>query len=340
MRELRGNLHVHSDQSDGTLPIEEIARIAQSVHLDFIGINDHHAINLENRYIDEVLVLMGTELNSRHSHYLGYNVRQGLKDKQVDGAAAIAHVKKCKGVGIIAHPFEKGSPLVSRGKHYPWQDWNVDGYDGIEIWNLSSQWKDAAIRLDSALRMWFFDRYRPFFAGPCAQALAKWDEVCQGRHVTGVTGSDLHGPQVSLGGIKFKILDYPMLLAAVNNYILVEDLVGVAEADSEQILSALVQGRCWICFDWLELGYGFKFTAESEFGSATMGESLTAPVVLQVKTPYAGQITLLCNGQRVHSVTGHNLEYHAGPGVYRVEVYTKARRKLLPWIFSNPIYVK
>ena len=73
MKELRGNLHVHSDRSDGTLPIPEIARVAADCNLDFVGINDHHALCSDNYYCEGVLILMGTEYNSRHSHYLAYD---------------------------------------------------------------------------------------------------------------------------------------------------------------------------------------------------------------------------------------------------------------------------
>ena len=66
-------MHIHSDQSDGTLPVPEIAGIAQRCGLDFIGINDHYAVRQD--MIGGVLVLMGTELNRRHSHYLAYNAR-------------------------------------------------------------------------------------------------------------------------------------------------------------------------------------------------------------------------------------------------------------------------
>ena len=343
MGELRGNLHVHSDRSDGSLSVENIAKIAAESRLDFVGINDHHVECSPNQYLNGVLMLMGSEYNSRHSHYLAYNACSDLDETQVDGPAVIEHVKKSKGMGIIAHPFEQGSPLVSRGKHYPWRDWNVEGYDGIELWNQTSQWRDAATSVCSSLSMWLFNRYKPMFAGASPQALAKWDEVCQKQHVTGVAGSDLHAPVLTVKGLQFKVLDYPMLLSAVNNYVLTDEPTGDALEDSINLIAAITKGRCWFAFDWLELAYGFIFEARSGQRRASMGEVLKkeGKVQLFVQVPHRGQITVLCNGVPITQAFGRELEaiVYQG-GVYRVEVKLKKSKKMIPWIYSNPVYIK
>lgn len=345
MRELRGNLHVHSDLSDGTLPIPDIARTAQQCELDFVGINDHHVKCSESQYLSGVLMLMGTEFNSRHSHYLAYNTSAVFEEKQVDGAEVIGAVKKSGGMGIIAHPFEKGAPAYNAGKHYPWQDWNVAGYNGIELWNLSSQWKDAIKSYPQALRMWVFNRHKPFCAGACSQALAKWDEVCQQGHVTGVAGSDLHAPYIGPRWLGLKVLGYSMLFSAANNYVLVERRTGRAEEDSALLLDALTRGRCWFALDWLAEARGFAFRAEAGGNLAAMGDTLTsrtARVWLQVRIPRRGEITVLRNGRPVHVQHARDkFEYPAQQaGVYRVEVSLERRGRKIPWIYTNPVYVK
>jgi hypothetical protein len=343
MGELRGNLHVHSDRSDGTLAVETIAQIAYDCNLDFVGINDHHVVCSPNQYLHGVLMLMGSEFNSQHSHYLAYNACSGLNDRQVDGSKVVEHVKKNKGMGIIAHPFEKGSPLVSRGKHYPWQDWNVKGYDGIELWNQTSQWRDGAKTLNSSLCMWLFNRYKPFLAGACPQALAKWDEVCQQRHVTGLAGSDLHAPELGRGPLKFKVLDYPMLFSAVNNYVFAQPKTGDARIDSQNLIAALTQGRCWFAFDWLELAYGFRFNAYTEHTCVGMGGALanTGNVRLSVHIPHGGEIEFFHNGKPLHKSYGRKAEARVSQGgVYRVEARLKKRQQFIPWIYSNPVYIK
>jgi len=340
---LRGNLHVHSSISDGSLPIADIARAAAHCGLDFIGINDHHVACSENQYVQDVLVLRGTEYNSLHSHYLAYNCRASLPAKQVEGAEVVQHVIDNKGMGVIAHPYEKGSPIVSRGKHYPWLDWNVTGFQGIELWNLTSQWRDAAVGYWPSLRMWLWDRHRPFFAGASPQALAKWDEVCQSGHVTGLAGSDLHAPALGIGRLRYRILDYPMLLAAVNNYVLVEGLKGDASSDSDQVVDAMVRGSCWIAFDYLALAQEFNFEAETSREFATMGGTLKVAegVKLSVGLPRRGRIKLICNGRMLESKIAKKWNLlTTNPGVYRVEVDMERRGEWIPWIYSNPVYLK
>lgn len=344
MRVLRGNLHVHSDISDGTLALPEIARTAAQCRLDFVGINDHHVKCSDNNYLEGVLVLMGTEFNSCHSHYLAYNSHVSYPETQVDGARLVKDVKESGGMGIIAHPFEKGSPLVSKGKFYPWKDWNVWGYDGIEVWNQTSQWRDAATSLFRALWMWIFDRHRPFRAGACPQALAKWDEVCQARHVTGLAGSDLHAPLIGWKGIGCKILDYPMLFSTVNNYVMVQEISGNADLDSAQLINAMTMGRCWFAQDKLELAHGFSFTAETGQSQVGLGELLkieAGHALLKVKIPTTGEVTVFLNGKPINKTVAKTFQCSvAAHGVYRVEVRLKRNRKWVPWIYSNPIYIK
>lgn len=339
IRELRGNLHIHTDRSDGSLPIDEIVRLASKCKLDFLGFNDHFAACGPSYYEKGVLIMQGTELNHDHSHFLAYNCSSVPKLKQQDGAAVAAQVKNSGGLGIVAHPFENGSPLIGRGRCYPWLNWETEDYQGIEIWNLTSQWRDSASSYWQSLCQWLFHRHRPFARGACPQALAKWDSLCQQRHVTAVAGSDLHAPWIKAWGIKFKILHYSMLLAAVNTYCLAE-VTGEAEKDGAEIFAALRQGRCWIAYDHLSLGRGFSFSAEAGENRADMGGTIRraqGKAWLRIKLPRLGEISLIHNGIPVVREEAQARDLSVGAaGAYRVE----ARLKGIPWIYSNPIYIK
>ena len=338
LRELRGNLHIHTNRSDGTLSPSEIASLANRCKLDFIGINDHFAVCGPSYYEKGILILQGTELNKDHSHCLAYNCSLAPKPKQEDGAVVAEQVINSGGIGIIAHPFETGSPLVSGGRCYPWLNWETADYQGIEIWNQTSQWRDSARSYWQSLRQWLFRRYRPFAQGACPKALAKWDKVCRQRHVTGVAGSDLHAPIIKVWGIKFKLLQYPMLLAAVNTYCLAE-VTGDGKRDGAEIIAALRQGRCWIAYDRLSLGRGFSYTAEAGENWAGMGGTVSrtrGKAWLRIKLPRPGEIRLIHNGIPVIREKGQTRDLSVGAaGVYRVE----ARLKGIPWIYSNPIYI-
>ena len=342
MRVLRGNLHVHSQESDGTGSLAEIAGVAAQCGLDFVGINDHHVICGKSQYINGVLFLMGTEFNTCHNHYLAYHTPVSFENKQVKAAPLIEAVKKSGGIGIIAHPFEKGSNIVSFGKRYPWLDWDVQGFDAIELWNLTSQWRDAATSYFRALYLWLFKRHGPFYQGPNPQAMAKWDQLCLCRHVSGLAGSDLHAPIFRVLGLSYRVLDYPMLFSAVNNYVQVEGGNGDAKEDSAALLAALGQGKCWFALDTLGLASDFSFFATAGSDGAGMGEALSLDgerAWLHVHTPQPGRIRLYRNGKLLlQRETKKTCVISVNTGIYRVEIKVR-RRRYLPWLYSNPIYI-
>jgi len=338
--EYRGNLHVHTTMSDGSLPVEEVAKAAKRSGLDFVGINDHHFLYPGNRYLNGVLMLMGTELNSSHSHYLAYNIQEGARAKQISGPEAAKFVKSQGGFGFIAHPWEEGSPLVARGKTYNWQDWNSQDFDGIEVWNLSSRWKDKMPTYRHALAAIFTGIMIPFRDGPCPKALARFDEICQQRKITAIAGSDLHGPRFGKGRLSVSVLGYDLLFRAANNYVLThQSLKGDPQEDSLTILTALRHGRSWFALDWLYPASGFRLN----IGDKGMGDHVSwrEGLELNLQSPQKARFRLLHNGQaRAETELTQGRLALPGPGVYRVEGYLERRGKLWPWLFSNPIYLR
>ena len=82
--ELVGAIHIHSNFSDGTKSIPEIADIAGEVGLDFIMISDHMTLEalqqgLEGFYGDTA-VLIGYEINDPDdkNHYLAFGLNEIL----------------------------------------------------------------------------------------------------------------------------------------------------------------------------------------------------------------------------------------------------------------------
>ena len=146
MYEYIGNMHIHSSYSDGSLEIEDIAAKASRVGLDFIIITDHYTLNGsydgKEGYQQNVLVLIGMEANETKNHYLCLDIEKEVKNNNENPQMVIDEVNWQHGIGIIAHPFEKGSPLFADGISFEWTDWGVSGFQGIEIWNFTSQWKD------------------------------------------------------------------------------------------------------------------------------------------------------------------------------------------------------
>lgn len=342
MFELRGNLHVHSCRSDGSMSLEDIARCARGANLDFVGINDHHVECEQHHYRNQVLFLMGSEYNRTHSHYLAYNVESGPGRGQFTGRELVELVNRQRGMGIIAHPFEKGSPYFSWGRAYRWLDWGVSNYQGIELWNATSHWKGVTARLLRALWLLLVDPYRPFLDGPCRKAMARWDKETERRHVTGIAGSDLHAPALRFGSLRIAILDYPMLFRALNNYVLVENRCsGCGSVDGNAVIAALKRGRCWFALDRLGIARGFRFWAHNQ-RRVGMGETLAVRdgVTLEARAPESALFRFLLSGRQVAQERGKNVRWQTTvPGTYRVEVWKQLRRREVPWIIANPIYL-
>ena len=43
---------------------------------------------------------------------------------------------KRQGYGFLAHPHEDDLPLID-APDLGWHDWDIEGFSGLEIWNLS-----------------------------------------------------------------------------------------------------------------------------------------------------------------------------------------------------------
>src|SRR5690554_6549385 len=134
MQTVMGNIHIHSTYSVGAESIYEIARAAAKSGLDFIIITDHRTLahRPEEGYRDGVLVLCGSEVNYKQHQSLALGIKEEIPANDDNPQAVIDAVSAQRGLGIIAHPFEAGSPLVLDGIHYPWLDWQVSGFSGIE----------------------------------------------------------------------------------------------------------------------------------------------------------------------------------------------------------------
>jgi hypothetical protein len=62
---------------------------------------------------------------------------------------------------------------------------------------------------------------------------------------------------------------------------------------------------------------------------------------LTATLPATAKIRIIKDGTVIREEIGQYLMCSIGePGVYRVEAYLRVLGKYLPWIFSNPIYVK
>lgn len=344
--EYKGNIHIHTTYSDGTGSIEDVVKAGQRAGLDYVIITDHNTLQGlregKEGWYDNILVVIGVELNTDNHHYLALGIKKEIEDFSQTPQKTIDEVNKQGGLGFIAHPFEKGSKLVFGGRAFTWNDWNVKGFTGLSIWNYCSSWRDAITSIPKALYKYYIDRNGGL--GPDPLALKKWDELNAVRRTVGIGASDAHAFQTRYGFLKATIFPYEYLFKTVNTHLLLpEPLKGDLYRDKALVYRALKKGSCFVGFDLYHDSRGFRFWAAKGQQNYNMGDcvDISSDTVLKVKLPRMGIIKLIKNGKTLIKKKTVSLKHKPETrGFYRVEAYTKGfTGRCFPWIFSNPIYV-
>jgi hypothetical protein len=343
-----GNLHIHSNYSDGAGSRDDVLRSAGKAGLDFIIFNDHEHM-LDSLHLDEegeyrgVRVLRGAEIGGRYHHYLAYNVKEIIGGHLLSPQKVIDKVSGQGGFGFLAHPFEKGMPFSEKSIAYTWNDLAVHGYAGICIWNYMSRWKERIKTPFHALYCLLFKACS--LKGPSRETLSFWDQVCRERRVTAIGGSDAHGSVFQWGALKFTPVTYDRLMNTINVHLLLDGKLPEDFQEAKRhIYDALREGRVFISHDGLAPGRGFRYYSLLEDGSVlTMGQEATfQPGSLFVHSPEDSRIRLLRNGSVIQTWRGKEGAYALEQeGVYRIEISLRIFPfGWRPWIFSNPIYLR
>lgn len=346
LHEYIGNIHIHSHYSDGTGTIKGIAEVAQKTGLDFIVITDHENIrslkNGEEGYYGKVLVLIGMEINDTSCHYLALNINEEIENNTDNPQEVIDDVNKQGGIGIIAHPFEKGSPFYENGMTFNWNNWDVRDFQGIEVWNLVSGWKD---NIDSVMRGIFLLFFPGFcITGPNHKALSKLDAFqLEGKRIVAFGGSDAHNAKLRLGFFPVVVGSYLKAFRSINMHILLENrLMGDFEKDKKMIYNALLEGKSWIADDYWRNSRGFSFKLAHEDEEWTIGDEVKyrKGMYIKVFTPAKGRVRLIHNGNIAAVSKGREHVFKdIDKGVYRIEADYLRWGRYYPWIYSNSIFL-
>ncbi|MDH4196694.1 MAG: hypothetical protein OEW05_04735 [Candidatus Aminicenantes bacterium] len=336
--EAEGVYHLHTKHSDGRGRVEDIVRTVRGVGLDFVLLTDHGNPNrasvAEQGWREGLLLLAGSELNVNRGHLVGLGFALPERDFSRLAEDAVGELNAQGGFAVIAHPYSK--------TRWTWGE--PAGYAGIEVINADNELKKHYPRLipyAPALLL------RPTLAllrviDTPAPNLRKWDEMTSASRVAGYYATDAH-------------VFYGALLRAVRLHVLLDAPLPAAGTDfagaSAAIHGALREGRFYNAIEAAAEADGFRFEARVADGSRRpMGAEVVldpaAPPVFAATVPYdfATETHLVCGGRTVARTTETLLLHKAAePGAYRVEVYLRERSPLsprVPWILSNPIYVR
>ncbi|HEX7435024.1 MAG TPA: CehA/McbA family metallohydrolase [Anaerolineaceae bacterium] len=163
---LRGELHVHTQHSDGELSVEAILGLARQKGLDFIALTDHNTISSQlalSKCSDPGLILLrGVEVTTFKGHFNVWGIRDWIDfriQRPDDLKSALQRAADLGGLVSCNHPKPYGPA---------WDYPEITQFDCLEVWN--GPWE---VINDIALEYWL-------------------SLLASGRRITAVGGSDYH----------------------------------------------------------------------------------------------------------------------------------------------------
>ena len=364
-RPLRGAIHVHTRRSDGTGTMETVAEAASAAGLKFVIVTDHGprvslGDNFEGirspdspTYYGEVLIIDAVEITTDHGHLVALGLPKAPYRLGGEARDVVEDINRLGGFSIAAHP-------VSKRPSTEWKDWDVP-LDGIELLNGDSAWRDeSVIGLTRVILGYPFQRAEALtlLLDRPEAALSLWDTLLSERKVIGIAAADAHariGTSLSANNhpdrdrYSVPLPSYEAIFKTFSIGLPKLSLTGEAEHDAIAVIEEIRAGRLYTLIDGIARSGALSFSATSGDQSVIGGEDLVikGPVTIFVSVvgPLDTQISLVKNGQTLMRVPGPILEYQAEeeiPGIYRVEIDVPLApgNPPVPWIISNPIYLK
>lgn len=351
MEELILALHIHSVYSDGNGTHTEIGKAALKAGVDALIVTDHNIwVEGSEKYFQEgrkkVLMLIGEEIHDPTlvdgcNHMLIFGADRELSPYNKDPQQLINQATRNGGLTFIAHPIE--DELLRFGeKAFSWNDWEINNFTGIELWNQMSEFKSRSTSFGKAFLHAISPRY--LSQGPLTRTLSLWDSLLsQGKQIVIVGGVDAHEIKKRLGPIKLTLFPYDFQFRSLNTHLLTPtSLSGNLADDKRMILDALRSGHTFVAYDLPYPTRGFRFAADNRSGEFIMGDKVSAQggLTFQVRLPIRSHCRLVKDGKVIKETFDREVLTHitSDRGVYRSEVYIDYLGKERGWIFSNPIY--
>ncbi|MEN6478553.1 MAG: CehA/McbA family metallohydrolase [Anaerolineales bacterium] len=350
--EVKGNLHIHTTLSDGTGTHAEVAAAARQAGLAWCIVTDHNAVAFgEQGWRDGVLLLVGQELNDpahpHCNHLLVLGAGVDLAPYAADTAQALAAARAAGGLCLIAHPDEH-SAAYSGEPEIPWQRWDLaDQVQGLELWNYMSEFKAHLPNAASALALALWPKLA--MRGPFDETLARWDTLLTQGPCVGVAGSDAHAIEYRMGPLRRRVFGYEYLFRAVNTHALIEGPWPSERTDEtaamlgQRLHDALRAGRCFVSYDALRDGTGFRFGLRLASGAELpMGSTVHWPAegTLYAEAPAGARarLELWRDGCLIVSERGPALTWRVEEaGIYRVVARRWYAGAWRTWLLSNAI---
>ena len=345
-----GAVHVHSVHSDGSGTLEDIGKVAAASELDFVLLTDHSTVagaaSGGEGYYGSALVMVGEEINTSYGHILALGTTRHLEQDGPDGLPKLLNaIESNGGISVVAHPYGRRD----------WQDWGLNGLQGLEVFNADSEWRDDSLWEWARALVWYPISPVAALNGLVdypSESLARFDQMAASSHVVAVASVDAHA-RIPLWGDQFlPFPTYGRMFNWLRTYVLTDEpLTGNSDHDKQLINSAIAHGRSYSVVEGYGAGHGFSFDYADDDTTVTMGGSAVAKsdgrVTVSTGAEEGVLIRLMKGGIIAAESRSAEATFNvAKPGVYRVEVFQIRRYLPLfqvserPWIISNPIWLR
>ena len=335
-----GAIHIHSKYSDGRKDVGFIIKKAAQAGLKWIIITDHNNLKAKEHegFHNGVCVIAGSEITPpTANHLLAFGINEPI-DYEIGAKNYIDEVHKQGGICFVAHPDEsinrdnKQSPLR-------WEDWSIDTFDGLEIWNYLTDWTDR-YSVHKSVTWQFLFRHKNA-TGPTKNVLAWWDRLNLSKDyiVPALGGIDAHAFGFRKLNAPFRISDYYDFFMALNNVLyLDEPLSNDFDEAKSQIISAIKSASMTLINRKVSKNTNIEYYVSDKEKRIYSGESGVVGNYAKIifKIPQKATVRLIHNGVIIYERETKILEYdNVQNGKYRIEVYKNST----PWIFTNPIKI-
>ncbi|HYP47098.1 MAG TPA: PHP domain-containing protein, partial [Thermoleophilaceae bacterium] len=220
-------VHLHSNYSDGTGTVAEIAAAARRTGADVVLLTDHDTLEAKHRgeegWHDGVLVLVGEEVSPKPgNHYLAFDIEREIDHRGLSARQICDAVRAAGGFGFAAHPFSRGSPLSKRAPVMPFDDLECEALGGIEVWSLATDIGEGIERIGQLVH--FLARPERVLDHPPAENLREWDRLCQGRRIVGIGGLDAHQYGLRIGRfVPLRVMAYHRSFRHIRTHVLCDE---------------------------------------------------------------------------------------------------------------------
>ena len=370
----RGVLHAHSylsHDSKGTL--NDLVSAAKSDGIDFIFLTDHPRGNIDTipkgfkGNYDGVLIEPGSEKQGFDT----WPLDSTTIDWRIDKDTVAKNIVSKGGIIFYAHteePHNWANPdyqgmeiynfhtdtkdeslppviinfIVNGNKYRPWalremfdeQTTILARWDSLNLKRKIVGFSAVDTHENQNFRAKYLKDGRIQWIGPNAKAIDTMKVRFWNKWL-------FHEPDENGYIFKWMIDTYKEGFNYITNYVLADTLSVPSLAEN------LKKGHLFTAFKSLGDAKGFLYYSINQKDSVNgiMGDSIKLGQVksLNAVSPLPGQFRLKHDGKTVNASTVEGYQYAwSDPiekGTYRIEIHIQLNGKLVPWLYSNPIYI-